>query len=336
MSESHAEPLVRRRTLGRLGWEVGEIGYGMWGIGGGPGGFTGWDYDTAPTALDLAVELGCDFFDTAWVYGRGKSEELLGELRRRQPDRTLRLATKIPPLNREWPPRPQDTLEDVFPEQHVLDYTRRSLDNLGVEKIDLLQFHVWEDRWAAEPGWQRVVTRLKEEGLVDGFGISVNRWEPANCFAALDTGLVDAIQVIYNVFDQAPEDELFPRAAEEDIAIIARVPFDEGSLTGTLNADTVFPDEDWRAVYFGPENLLPTVGRVNALREVLPDGMSLPEMALRFILHHSAVSVVIPGMRRPEHVRANLAVSGLGPLPAELVDVLRAHRWDRSPTSWSM
>jgi aryl-alcohol dehydrogenase-like predicted oxidoreductase len=325
---------MRQRSMGRLGWTVGEIGYGMWGIGGGPGGFTGWDYDVAPTALDLAVEQGCTFFDTAWVYGRGVSEELLGGLRRRRPDAPLRLATKVPPLNREWPPRPQDTLADVFPAEHVLEYTKRSLDNLGVDRIDLLQFHVWEDRWAADPSWQRVVERLKAEGLIDGFGISVNRWEPTNCFAALDTGLVDAVQVIYNVFDQAPEDELFPRAQAEDIAIIARVPFDEGSLTGTLTADTVFPPEDWRAVYFGPENLGPTVERVEALRALVPEGSTLPELALRFILHHPAVSTVIPGMRRPEHVRANLAVHE--PLSAELLDALRAHRWDRTPTAWSM
>ncbi|WP_235618860.1 aldo/keto reductase [Embleya scabrispora] len=327
---------MRRRAMGRLGWRVGEVGYGMWGIGGGPGGFTGWDYDIAPDALDLAVDMGCTFFDTAWAYGRGKSENLLGELRERRPDAGIRLATKVPPLNREWPPRPQDTLEDVFPLDHILDYTRRSLDNLGVDRIDLLQLHVWEDRWAADPAWQKAVTLLKEQDLIDGFGISVNRWEPTNCFAALDTGLVDAIQVIYNIFDQAPEDELFPRAIEEDISIIARVPFDEGSLTGNLSADTVFPPEDWRAVYFGPENLPPTIERVDALRGLVPAGHTLPELALRFALHHPAVSVVIPGMRRPEHVRSNLRVSGSTPLPAELLEALRAHRWDRQPTHWSM
>lgn len=336
MTNEEYETHMRQRTMGRLGWTVSEIGYGMWGIGGGPGGFTGWDYDVAPTALDLAVELGCTFFDTAWVYGRGKSESLLGELRRRRPEAELRIATKVPPLNREWPPRPQDTLEDVFPADHIVEYTKRSLDNLGVDRIDLLQFHVWEDRWAADPGWQRAVARLKDEGLIGGFGISVNRWEPTNCFAALDTGLVDAIQVIYNVFDQAPEDELFPRALEENIAIIARVPFDEGSLTQTLSVDTTFPPEDWRAVYFGPENLPPTIERVDALRELVPAGMTMPELALRFILQHPAVSAVIPGMRRPEHVRSNLRVSDADPLSPELIDALRAHRWDRTPTHWSM
>lgn len=327
---------VRQRQMGRLGWSAGEIGYGMWGIGGGPGGFTGWDYDIAPTALDDAVAQGCTFFDTAWVYGRGVSEQLLGGLLARHPDAGLRVATKIPPRNREWPPRPDDVVEDVFPPDHIREYVHTSLENLGVDTIDLMQFHVWEDRWAQDPGWQKAVTELKDEGLVGAWGISVNRWEPTNCFAALDTGLIDAIQVIYNVFDQAPEDELFPRALEEGIAIIARVPFDEGSLTGTMTADTTFPPEDWRATYFGPENLGPTIERVEALRELVPDGVTMPELVLRFILHHSAVSTVIPGMRRPEHVAANLAASEAGPLPDELVAALRAHRWDRTPTAWSM
>ncbi|MFY1595833.1 aldo/keto reductase [Micromonospora sp. WMMD737] len=326
---------MRYRRMGRLGWQVSEVGYGMWGIGGGPGGFTGWDYDTAPACLDEAVERGCNFFDTAWVYGRGVSEQLLGGLVRRHPDRRLYLATKIPPKNREWPPGPQDTLDDVFPAEHIREFTHRSLENLGVDRIDLLQFHVWEDRWAADGRWQEAVADLKREGVVDGVGISVNRWEPTNCHAALDTGLIDVVQVIYNIFDQAPEDELFPRAQRDDIAIIARVPFDEGTLTGTLTADSTWPEEDWRSTYFGPENLLPSVERAERLAADVPAGMTMPELALRFILHHPAVSTVIPGMRRVEHVRANLAVSDGVPLDAGVLDTLRGHRWDRKPTSWS-
>jgi aryl-alcohol dehydrogenase-like predicted oxidoreductase len=327
---------VRYRTLGRAGFQVSEIGYGMWGIGGGPGGFTGWDYDTAPQCLDLAVELGCTFFDTAWVYGRGVSEQLLGRLLKDHQDRRLYVATKVPPKNRAWPPGPNDTLDDVFPADHVRDYTRRSLDNLGVDRIDLLQFHVWEDRWAGDESWQRVVADLKAEGLIGAFGISVNRWEPANCLRAVDTGLVDVVQVIYNIFDQSPEDELFERAQRDGIGIIARVPFDEGGLTGTLRTDTTFPADDWRATYFGPENLAPTVRRAERVKELLPDGMSLPELSLRFILRHPAVSTVIPGMRKLRHVRANLAVSDGVPLAYDLRARLREHRWDRQPTGWSM
>jgi len=302
---------VRERVMGRLGWRVGEVGYGMWGIAGGSGGFVDADLASAPDCLDLAVRLGCTFFDTAASYGRGVSELLLGRtLRaaaRSTPDHRLWTATKVPPKNREWPPRPGDELADVFPPGHVRDWTVRSLDNLGVDRIDLLQFHVWEDRWAADPSWQRVVERLKQDGLIGGFGLSVNRWEPANCLAALDTGLVDAVQVIYNVFDQAPEDELF----------------------GRCQAD------DFRNTYFGPENLGPTVDRVEAVQKVLPDGMTLPELALRFVLAHPAVSVVIPGMRTPAHVRANLAAGDAPPLDPGLLAELRAHRWDRTPTAWS-
>ncbi|HEY0699324.1 MAG TPA: aldo/keto reductase [Micromonospora sp.] len=326
---------MQYRRMGRLGWEVSEVGYGMWGIGGGPGGFTGWDYDTAPGCLDAAVELGCNFFDTAWVYGRGVSEQLLGALLKRHPDRRLYVATKIPPKNREWPPGPTDTLDDVFPVDHIREYTERSLTNLGVSTIDLLQFHVWEDRWAADERWQQVMTELRAEGLVDGIGISVNRWEPANCLAALDTGLIDVIQVIYNIFDQAPEDELFDRARRDDIGIIARVPFDEGTLTGNLTADTTWPEGDWRNTYFGPENLLPSVERAERLAADVPDGMTMPELALRFILHHPAVSTVIPGMRRMTHVKANFGVSDGRPFDPELLERMRAHRWDRKPTAWS-
>lgn len=324
------------RAMGKLGWQVSEIGYGMWGIAGGPGGFaSGADYELAPECLDEAIALGCNFFDTAWAYGRGISELLLGATLRRHRDRKLYVATKIPPKNREWPPGPADTLEDTYPVEHIKDYTRRSLDNLGVSRIDLLQFHTWEDRWAQDTSWQEAISELKAQGVIEAFGISVNRWEPANCFAALDTGLVDVIQVIYNIFDQAPEDELFERALRDGVGIIARVPFDEGTLTGNLTADTTWPEEDWRATYFGPENLGPSVERAERLKEVVPAGLSMPELALRFILHHPAVSTVIPGMRKLEHVRANLAVSDGRGLDEDMLAKLRPHRWDRVPTAWS-
>jgi aryl-alcohol dehydrogenase-like predicted oxidoreductase len=212
---------------------------------------------------------------------------------------------------------------------------QRSLENLGLPRIDLLQFHVWEDDWAGDERWQRAVDDLKRQGLVGGVGVSVNRWEPTNVVRTLRTGLIDAVQVIYNIFDQAPEDELFPLCRELGVAVIARVPFDEGSLTGTLTKDSRWPEGDWRNTYFVPENLIPTVDRVEALKPVVPAGMALPEMAMRFILSNPDVATVIPGMRQPANVRANLAASDAGPLPAELLARLRAHRWDRTPASWS-
>jgi aryl-alcohol dehydrogenase-like predicted oxidoreductase len=326
---------VRYRKMGNLGWEVSEIGYGMWGIAGGPGGFTGADYDTAPGCLDQAVEAGCNFFDTAAVYGRGISERMLGALLRRHAGTRLYIATKIGPKNWEWPPRPDDTLDEVFPPDYIRESAYQSLENLGTDRIDLLQLHVWEDRWAADERWQRALAGLRDEGVIGAVGISVNRWEPANCLAAIDTGLVDVIQVIYNIFDQAPEDELLPRAQRDGIGIIARVPFDEGTLTGSITADSSWPEGDWRNTYFCEENLGPSAERARRLTEAVAGRMPLPELALRFILEHPAVSTVIPGMRTHGHVRANLAASDGRPLDAGLLAELRRHRWDRVPAWWS-
>jgi aryl-alcohol dehydrogenase-like predicted oxidoreductase len=326
---------MRYRTMGRLGWEVSEVGYGMWGIAGGPGGFTGADYDTAPGCLDEAVELGCNFFDTAWAYGRGISEQMLGALLRRHPGRKLYVATKLPPKNMAWPPGAADTLDEVFPAEHIREFTYKSLENLGTSQIDLMQLHVWEDRWAKDERWQAALSELKREGVIGAVGISVNRWEPANCLAAIGTGLVDVIQVIYNVFDQAPEDELLRRTQRDGIGVIARVPFDEGTLAGGVTASSSWPEGDWRNTYFGPENLGPTVGHLAALVADVADRMPLPELALRFILANPAVSTVIPGMRKPGHVRSNLAVSDGTPLDPALLSDLRRHRWDRAPAWWS-
>lgn len=319
------------RTFGRLGWNVSEIGYGMWGMGG----WTGSDDDESQQSLDEAVKLGCNFFDTAWGYGEGHSERLLGELVRKHPESRIYTASKIPPKNFIWPSRRGFTLEETFPPDHIREYTEKSLENLGLERIDLMQFHVWEDAWSQDERWQRTVENLKHEGLVNGFGISINRWEPWNALDTLRTGLIDAVQVIYNIFDQAPEDELFPLCEQLQIAVIARVPFDEGSLTGTLTKDTRWPEGDWRSTYFVPENLEASVDRADALKPLVPEGMTMPEMALRFILEHPAVSTIIPGMRKLRNVRANIAASDGRKLSGNLLRQLRDHRWDREPTEWS-
>lgn len=308
-----------------MGWNVSEIGYGMWGMAG----WTGSDDEESRTSLDRAVELGCNFFDTAWAYGEGHSERLLGETLRRHRNKRLYIATKLPPKNRKWPAKREYSLDEVFPPDYIREYTETSLANLGVETIDLLQFHVWTDAWAEDRRWQDVMTALKKEGRVRAIGISINRWQPANVLRTLETGLIDAVQVVYNVFDQNPEDELFPMCLEKNIAVIARVPFDEGSLTGTLTAGTKWPEGDFRTIYFKPENLAPTLERVKHLRPVLPAGMTMPEMALRHILMHPAVSTVIPGMRKLRHVEQNIGASGK-PLPESLMAELRRHRWDRT------
>ena len=325
------------RRFGRTQWRVSEIGYGMWGMGG----WSGSNDDESLQALHRAIELGCNFFDTAWVYGNGHSERLLGRViaakRGRESDasptdsrpRSLVVATKIPPKNMRWPASPASTIGDTYPPDHIREYTEKSLDNLGVSVIDLQQFHVWSDSWSDDDGWKRAVEALKREGLVRAFGISVNRWEPANVLRALASGVVDTVQVVYNIFDQAPEDELFAYCESHDIAVIARVPFDEGILTGTLTRDSMWPEGDWRNMYFTRDNLRATLDRVEQLEPLRPEGMSLPDLALRFILAHPTVSTTIPGMRRVRHVEQNLAAAGQ-PLPPRLRDALRAHRWDRT------
>jgi aryl-alcohol dehydrogenase-like predicted oxidoreductase len=323
---------MRTRTFGRLGWPVSEVGFGMWGIAS----WSDADEVESRAALDEAVRLGCNFFDTAWAYGRGYSERLLGDLVRAHLDTRLYTASKVPPKNLQWPSRRGMALDEVFPPDHIREYTERTLENMNLPRVDLMQFHVWEDAWAHNPRWQKAMYDLKREGLIGGVGVSVNRWEPENVLETLRTGLVDAVQVIYNVFDQAPEDELFPLCRELEVAVIARVPLDEGSLTGTLTRETTFPEGDFRRTYFGPENLGPTVDRVERLRQELPAGSSLPETALRFILANPDVSTVIPGMRKLQHVRANAAVSDAGALDASVLDTLRRHRWDRVPAEWSL
>ncbi len=319
------------RAFGRTGWNVSEIGYGMWGLAA----WSDSDAKEIREALQLSVDLGCNFFDTAAAYGDGASERILGELLRANPDKKLYTATKVAPKNRKWPSQRGFRLDDVFPGDYIRQSVEQSLENLGTSSVDLLQFHVWEDDWADDERWQRVVSGLKSEGLIKATGVSINRWEPANAIRTLRTGLIDAVQVIYNIFDQAPEDELFPVCRELNVAVIARVPFDEGSLTGTLTKASTWPKSDWRSTYFVKENLDATVDHVEGLRPAVPADMDLPEMAIRFILSNRDVSTVIPGMRRTKNVRANIASSDHGALSAPLLETLRTHRWNRTPTSWS-
>jgi aryl-alcohol dehydrogenase-like predicted oxidoreductase len=323
--------IMKYRKLGRTDFEVSEIGDGLWGVSG----WTGSDDGESLASMQMAVGLGCNFFDTAWAYGEGKSDGMLGEVMQRNSGNRLYAASKIPPANDRWPALPKYKYRDVFSAEHVFKYADRIRKKLQVDRIDVLQFHVWSDTWTEEPEFRSTVEKLKKDGWIKFFGLSINRWEPENSLKALRTGLVDVVQVIYNIFDQAPEDELFPACKELKVGVIARVPFDEGSLGGKMTLDTRFPRGDWRAGYFGPENLPRTIERVEKLKQVLPAGMSLPEMALRFILSHPAVSTTIPGMRKAEHVRQNIAASDAGPLDKTLLAELKKHRWDRRPRRWS-
>ncbi len=331
---------MRYREFGRTGWQVSEIGYGMWGLGS----WSGSDDQESLASLETAVVHGCNFFDTAYAYGDGRSEHLLGQIVRAHSDKRLYTATKIPPKNKQWPASAGTTLQETYPPDHVEEFVHRSLRNADLESFDLIQFHTWDDKWLRDDRWFYKLDDLRSQRLLKAIGISLNRWEPWNGIRAVKTGQVDAVQVIYNIFDQNPEDELFPVCAEMRVAVIARVPFDEGTLTGTLTKESRWPEDDWRNTYFVPENLIPSVERADALKEILagwnrehkgePE-ITMPELALRFILSNPTVSTVIPGMRKLSHVKANIEASDAGPLPAELLAELKKHRWVRKPAPWS-
>jgi aryl-alcohol dehydrogenase-like predicted oxidoreductase len=322
---------MKLRRFGRTGWLVSEIGYGMWGMAG----WTGSDDLESLASLRRSIDLGCNFFDTAWAYGDGHSEELLGKALRANPGKKLYVATKVPPKNRQWPSSPEFTLDESYPPEYVFEYVEKSLRNIGAETLDLIQYHTWEDKWLDDERTARTIEKLRASGKVRAVGISMNRWEPWNGIRAVEAGLVDAVQVIYNIFDQNPEDELFPACRAQDVGIIARVPFDEGSLTGTLTLESTWPKTDWRSTYFVPENLRTSVEHADRLKPLVPAGSTMAEMALRFILNHPDVATTIPGMRKIRNVEANIAASDKGPLPAALHAELRKHRWVRTRTRWS-
>jgi aryl-alcohol dehydrogenase-like predicted oxidoreductase len=322
---------MRYRRFGRTGWQVSEIGYGMWGMGS----WSGSDDAESRKALQHSVDLGCNFFDTAFAYGNGHSEGLLGQLVKANPSKKLYTATKVPPKNKQWPALPENTLDESYPPDHIEEFLHKSLANAGLESFDLLQLHTWNDDWADDDAWSNKLDDLKRQRLINAFGISINRWEPWNGIKAVRSGKIDSVQVIYNIFDQNPEDDLFPACREMDVAVIARVPFDEGTLTGTLTNDTKFPEDDWRSNYFSDDNLNESVYRADALRSLIPEGSTMPKMALRFILSEPTVSTIIPGMRKLRNVEANIASSDAGPLSDDLVKKLRDHRWVRKPAPWS-
>jgi len=326
------------RQFGRTGWEVSEMGYGMWGMAS----WANSNDDESLSSLQSAVDQGCNFFDTAYAYGNGRSENLLGQIVRSNPTKRLYTATKIPPKTLQWPAPPESTLMESYPPDHVEEYVHRSLENAHLDQFDLMQFHTWSDDWMRDDRWFYKLDDLRSQKLIRAIGISINRWEPWNGVRAVRSGQIDAVQVIYNIFDQNPEDDLFPACREMNVAVIARVPFDEGTLTGTLTKDSKWPEGDWRNTYFVPENLIPSVERAEQIKKLL-DGwnrergthITMPELALRFILGNQDVSTIIPGMRKLSHVESNIAASDAGPLDRELQEKLKGFRWVRKPTPWS-
>ena len=315
------------RGLGRTGMQVSEVGYGAWGIGG--SGWLGAEDRESLEALQRAMELGITFFDTALGYGDGHSEELVGKAVRGRDD--VIVATKIPPQNRVWPAPDGIDPDEAFPADHVRASVERSLRNLGVDALDLEQFHVWSDEWVGRGSWQEAISQLKDEGKIRAFGVSINDHQPGNALKLIESGVVDCVQVIYNVFDQSPEDELLGVCETRNVGVLARVPFDEGALTGRIGPDTTFPEGDFRERYFRGERRQQVAERVQAILDDLGiEREQLPEVALRYVLSHPAVSSVIPGMRSVRNVERNAAVGDGAGLPEEQLRALKAHRWDRN------
>ncbi len=316
------------RILGKTGLQVSEIGFGAWGIG--KSGWVGAEDDESLRALNRAIDLGLNFIDTAYGYGEGHSERLIGQVLHDRSEQVY-VATKIPPKNRQWPAAHTTLVEDAFPGEYVREYTERSLQNLGVDSLDVQQFHVWSDSWMDHGDWLDAVQRLKTEGKIRFFGVSINDHEPDSALKLVRSGVVDVVQVIYNIFDQSPEDELFPACQAHNVGVIVRVPFDEGALTGTITPDTEFPPGDWRNRYFRGERKREVYERIQAIAQDLQIELEqLPEVSLRYTLSHPAVSTVIPGMRRARNVERNVVVgNGLG-LPHAQVQQLKAHRWIRN------
>jgi aryl-alcohol dehydrogenase-like predicted oxidoreductase len=316
------------RRLGRTGFEVSEVGYGAWGISAVQ--WIGAEDDESIAALNRAIDLGLNFIDTARAYGEGHSERLVGRVVRERSEHVY-VATKVPPKNLIWPAPAGIDVAEVYPGDHVRRSAEQSLDNLGLEAIDLLQLHVWQDAWLGQGDWLDALEELRAAGKVRHVGVSINDHQADNALAAIEAGIVDTAQVIFNVFDQSPLERLFPACREHDIGVIVRVALDEGGLTGTITADSEFPEDDFRRHYFGNGRAAEVERHVAAICSDLGiESSQMAETALRFVLSEPAVSTVIPGMRSIRHVERNVAVGDGRGLPREQLDTLRDHRWERN------
>jgi aryl-alcohol dehydrogenase-like predicted oxidoreductase len=319
---------MQYRKLGRTGLQVSELGYGAWGIG--KVNWVGADDEASLRALRQAIEQGVNFIDSALAYGNGHSEKLVGQAVR-EAQGTVHVATKIPPKNSQWPARRGVPANEAFPADWVVQCTERSLANLGVGTIDVQQFHVWSDEWVGQGDWAEAIDRLRAQGKIRYFGVSINDHQPGNAVKLVDSGLVDTVQVIYNIFDQSPADDLFPAVTAADVGVIVRVPFDEGGLTGKVTPDTEFPNGDFRNNYFSGDRKEQVWDRAQAIAKDLGAPVQrLPEIALRFCISNPAVSTVIAGMRSAVNVDANAAAVDLGPLSEQELEVLAHHRWERN------
>jgi aryl-alcohol dehydrogenase-like predicted oxidoreductase len=316
--------LMKYRALGKSGLTVSEVGFGAWQIGGGWG---KQDDSEAIDSIKLAMDSGVTFIDTAAVYGDGHSERLIGQAIEGRRGSVV-IASKIPPKGKNWPPKETDTIQSTFPAAWVMESTENSLGNLKIDCLDLQQFHAWAPQFLKKTEWLDSFRKLKQQGKIKSFGVSANDWDPYGTVELAESGLVDSIQVIYNIFEQRPAEKLLPAALKAKVGIIARVPFEEGLLTGQFGADAVMEPTDWRSKWLTPDRRREAAGRVEALKKFLtPDRPTLAALALKFILSHPAVSTVIPGMRKKSHVKANCDASDGKLLSAEEVRQLEKHQF---------
>ncbi len=336
---------MKYRSLGKTGLKISEIGCGTWQLANDLNAWVGSDFEESLKSLEKFVELGGNFIDTAWIYGyddaqpdKHPSEELIGKFLKQSGKRDqLILATKVPPKNMHWPALKGVGISEVFPNEWIEKCVEDSLQSLGVDVIDLVQFHVWQDDFADEEGWKETIQKIIKSGKVKHWGISINDYQPSNCLKTLDTGLISTIQFIFNLFHQKPTEKLLPYAKEHGIGLIARVPLDEGGLSGRLTTDTVFDEEEFRKEYFNRERLEELVRRNKALIKIASSEIkTLPELALRYLLSFDEVSTVIPGMRRVKNVEANTSFSDGRKLSEKLMGELKKHFWERNfyPESW--
>ena len=327
-NKDETKNIIKMKNFAGSNELISLLGFGCWGIG--KAMWIGADDNESRRALLKAVDEGINFFDTALVYGNGHSEKLVGEVDK-DCGRQLFIASKIPSKKREWPASSTSTLEESFPKKHIIKSTEESLNNLKRDHIDLMQFHVWNDKWAGNDEWKEAVEKLKKDGKVRFWGISMNDNQPLNGIEAGKTGLIDSFQVIFNIFEQKPAERLFPFCLENNISIIARVPFDEGALTGNVDPSTEFPVGDFRNDYFRGKRKVDVKLRTDEIwNDVESEANSLAEAALRFIISFDAVTSVIPGMRKEKNLLANIASVKKGKLSAKLLEELKVHRWDKN------
>ncbi len=316
------------KKFARSSTEVSRLGFGAWGIGRSM--WIGAEDKESKRVLRRAIEEGINFFDSALVYGMGHSEKLIGEVEK-ESGKELFVTSKIPSKKMEWPAKDESLLKDSFPKNYIIETTEKSLKNLNRDYLDLQQFHVWNDRWAEQDEWKEAVLKLKKDGKVRFFGISINDHQPENGIEAGKTGLIDSYQVIFNIFDQSPTEKLLPFCLENKISVIARVPFDEGALTGNIKPDTTFPNKDFRNRYFRGERKQQVWDRVQKIMEDTGNETgSMAEAALRYLISFEAVTTVIPGMRKEKNLLSNVESVTRGALSEDLLERLKEHRWDRN------